>query len=162
MSEEEILIMTNNNLNTTQNERQTNREKSIQKIVKYLGFSGIGVGLPATIKLLLEGKLREAIAIGLISIIITFMAIAHGFVARLTNKILDKIEEELENREEPIANWVVNQSKTLLIKGWWWVNPKFKRAYYNSLIDNWRELKVEGYRIGLPGASQFYRTNELW
>ena len=142
--------MTNNNLNTTQNERQTNREKSIQKIVKYLGFSGIGVGLPATIKLLLEGKLREAIAIGLISIIITFMAIAHGFVARLTNKILDKIEEELENREEPIANWVVNQSKTLLIKGWWWVNPKFKRAYYNSLIDNWRELKVEGYRIGLP------------
>jgi len=142
--------MTNNNLNTTQNERQTNREKSIQKIVKYLGFSGIGVGLPATIKLLLEGKLREAIAIGLISIIITFMAIAHGFVARLTNKILDKIEEELENREEPIANWVVNQSKTLFIKVWWWVNPKFKRAYYNSLIDNWRELKVEGYRIGLP------------
>jgi hypothetical protein len=91
VSEEEIPIMTDNNLNTTQNERQTNREKSIQKIVQYLGFSGIGVGLSATIKLLIEGKLREAIAVGLISIIITFMAITNGFVARLTNKILNKV-----------------------------------------------------------------------
>ena len=78
------------------------------------------------------------------------LAIGGNFVSRVTNRTLDLIEEELENIEEPTAQWIVKQLKTLPVRLWWQFNPKFKRRYYESLIDTFRDLKIEGFRIGLP------------
>ena len=47
--------------------------------------------------------------------------------------------------------WIVKQLKQFLIGFYWWTrNPKFQRDYYHTLIDVFRELKIEGFRIGLP------------
>jgi predicted NACHT family NTPase len=130
--------------------RRERRSRDIQKVIKYLGFGGIGIGLTATVKLLLSGQIQAAVVTGLLTVTVTFAAIAYRFISNTINRILDKIEEELENLEEPIANWIIEKSKTFLVKTWWQLNPKFQRDYYETLIDTFRELKVEGFRIGLP------------
>ncbi|MDJ0736710.1 MAG: hypothetical protein QNJ47_22035 [Nostocaceae cyanobacterium] len=41
------------------------------------------------------------------------------FLQAVTNRVLDKIEEELENAEEPLATWIVKGLKTSVINFWW-------------------------------------------
>ncbi len=130
--------------------RRKARHKNVQKIVQYLGLSGTVIGIPGTIGLLVAGQIQAAFVSGLLTVGVTLAAIAYRFVSNVTNRVLDKIDEELDNLEEPIANWIINQSKIFLIKTWWKLNPKFQCHYYHSLIDTLRELKVEGFRIGLP------------
>ncbi|MGK7933623.1 MAG: SUMF1/EgtB/PvdO family nonheme iron enzyme [Microcystaceae cyanobacterium] len=131
--------------------RQQKRQKTIERIVKYAGRGGTGIGVSATIKLCLDGQVWPEAVISLsLTVAVTIGAIAYRFVSGSINRILDKIEAELEAIEEPFATWVVEQIKTGLVKGWWWLNPAFKRKYNESLIDMFRELKVEGFRVGLP------------
>ncbi len=137
------------------NSRREARRKRVQKIIKYLGLAGTGIGItigiPETISLLGSGKFIAAAFSGLLTIAVTGLAIAYKFVSGVTNRVLDKIEEELENVEEPLATWIVNQPKRFFTWLWWWkLNSQFQNQYYESLIDTFRELKMEGFRIGLP------------
>ena len=130
--------------------RRRERKKRVQKVIKSFGFAGTPIGIPATIALFMSGHPQAAaISLGL-TILATTCAIAYKFLSGVTNRVLDLIEEELENKEEPTAQWIVTQLKTGVVKGWWKLNPRFQRQYYHSLIDSFRELKIEGFRIGLP------------
>ena len=131
--------------------RQKARQKRIQKIIRYGGLSGTGIGVSGVIYLLANGKPEAAIIAGLLTICVTFLAIAYKFVSSVINRVLDKIEEELESIEEPIATWIVNQPKKVLTSLWWWrTNSQFQKKYYRSLSNTFRDLKIEGFRTGLP------------
>ncbi|MGK7897970.1 MAG: NACHT domain-containing protein, partial [Xenococcus sp. (in: cyanobacteria)] len=133
------------------NLRREARRKRVQKITKYLGLSGTGIGISAIVGFIIRGQLKAAGISALLTVAITGLVIAYKFVSGVTNRVLDKIEEELENIEEPIAQWIVNQPKRFLTWLWWWqLNSQFQENYYQSLIDTFRELKIEGFRIGLP------------
>ena len=127
------------------------RQKRIQKIIKYSGLGGTGIGISAIVGFLVKGQFKAAAVSALLTIAVTVLAIAYKLVSGVTNRVLDKIEEELENIEEPIAQWIVNQPKRFFTWWWWWqLNSQFQNQYYESLIDTFRELKIEGFRIGLP------------
>ena len=131
--------------------RRVARQKRVKKIIKYLGLSGTGIGISGIVGLLVNGQFKAAVVLGFFTIGVTLMAYAYKFVSGVTNRVLDKIEEELENLEEPLAEWIVNQPKRFLTWWWWWkLNSQFQFKYYQCLIDTFRELKIEGFRIGLP------------
>ena len=129
----------------------TSRQKLIERIIKYGGLSGTGIGGFAILGFLIQGQFKAAAISAFLTIGVTSLAIAYKFVSGVTNKVFDKIEEELENLEEPIAQWIVNLPKRFFT--WIWcgrTNSQFQKKYYQSLIDTFRELKIEGFRIGLP------------
>lgn len=131
--------------------RRVARQRRVQKIIRVLGLSGTGIGISGTLSLLVNGQFRAAVVLGLFTIGVTVIAIAYKFISGVTNRVLDKIEEELENLEEPLAEWIVNQPKRFFTWWWWWkLNSQFQKKYYQCLIDTFRELKIEGFRIGLP------------
>ena len=138
---------------TSTNTRRKAREKRVNTVLKFLKILGIpvsGGGVTGTIILLKNGKYELAIITTLISVLALVIAIWGNFFLRVINLTLDLIEEELEKIEEPIAQWIVKQLKTFPMRLWWQFNPQFKGRYYESLIDPFRELKIEGFRIGLP------------
>ncbi len=142
-----ILKMSQNNPNP----RRESRRKRVQKITKYLGLGGTGLGISAIVGFVINGQLKAAAVSALLTVAVTGLAIAYKFVSGVTNRVLDKIEEELENIEEPIAQWIVNQPKRFFTWLWWWkLNSQFQHQYYESLIDTFRELEIEGFSIGLP------------
>lgn len=63
--------------------------------------------------------IQAAVVSGLLTIAATLLAIAYKFVLGVANRVLDQIEAELEDLEEPLAKWIVNQLKRLLVGGWW-------------------------------------------
>ncbi|MDJ0675180.1 MAG: SUMF1/EgtB/PvdO family nonheme iron enzyme [Calothrix sp. MO_167.B42] len=130
--------------------RRKARNQRVQTIIKYMGLSGSGLGLSGIVGFLRTGNWQLALASGTLTIAFTIIAIAYKFVSGVTNRVLDKIEEELENAEEPLATWIVKGLKIFVIDFWWSFNPQFQRSYYRSLIEYFREFKIEGFRIGLP------------
>ncbi len=138
---------------TSTNIRREAREKRVQTVLKFLKMLGLPVsvtGVTGTIILLQNGQYKLAVITIVISVLALVIAIWGNFFLRVINRTLDLIEEELENIEEPIAQWIVKQFKTIPVRLWWQFNLKFKDRYYESLIDTFRELKIEGFRIGLP------------
>ena len=84
---------------------------------------------------MVKGQFKAAGVLGLFTIAVTLLAIAYKFVSGVTNRVLDKISEELENIEEPLAQWIVNQPKRFF--NWWrWKkkDSQFQNQYYESLI----------------------------
>ncbi len=130
--------------------RRKARNQRVQKLTKYLGLSGSGLGLSGTVAALMAGNGQIALASAMLTIALIIVAIAYKFVSGVTNRVLDKIEEELEKAEEPLATWIVKGLKTFVIDLWWSLNPQFQRSYYRSLVEYFREFKIEGFRIGLP------------
>ncbi|MDJ0903998.1 MAG: SUMF1/EgtB/PvdO family nonheme iron enzyme [Xenococcus sp. MO_188.B8] len=126
------------------NSRRKARQKRVQKIIKYLGLGGTGIGISAIVGFLVKGQFKAAAVSALLTVGVTILAIAYKFASGVTNRVLDKIEEELDNLQEPLATWIVNQPKRFFT----W--SQFQKKYYQSLIDTIRELKTEGFRIGLP------------
>ena len=63
--------------------------------------------------------IQAAVVSGLLTIAATLLAIAYKFVSGVANRVLDQIEAEPEDLEEPLAKWIVNQLKRLLVGGWW-------------------------------------------
>lgn len=135
---------------TTDARRQLRHQRT-QNIIKYLGLGGIGFGGAGIAGLWLFGQPIAAFVLpSLITVGCTILAIAYKFVSGVTNRVLDKIEELLEDLEEPSADWIVKQLKTGVIALWWKFNSKFRRDYYQSLIDNFRSFRIDGFRVGLP------------
>jgi formylglycine-generating enzyme required for sulfatase activity/energy-coupling factor transporter ATP-binding protein EcfA2 len=135
---------------TTDARRQLRHQRT-QNIIKYLGLGGIGFGGAGIAGLWLFGQPIAAFILpSLITGGCTILAIAYKFVSGVTNRVLDKIEELLEDLEEPSADWIVKQLKTGVIALWWKFNSKFRRDYYQSLIDNFRSFRIDGFRVGLP------------
>lgn len=132
------------------NSRRQLRHQRVQKVIKYLGFGGSGVGISGTVGLIMSGQPAAVVLPVVVAIGGTFLAIAYKFVSGVTNRVLDLIEEELEKQEEPLARWIVNLLKTFFVGLWWKLNSRFQYEYYQSLVDTFRELKVDGFRVGLP------------
>jgi formylglycine-generating enzyme required for sulfatase activity/energy-coupling factor transporter ATP-binding protein EcfA2 len=131
--------------------RQQLRHERVQKIVKGLGIGAGGSGLLGMGWLSFLGQPIAAFILpAIVTAVGTVLAIAYKFIANVTNRVVDKIEEELEGLEEPLANWIVERLRNGAIALWWNINPKFQRDYYQSLIDTFREFRLDGFRVGLP------------
>ncbi|MBD2150021.1 SUMF1/EgtB/PvdO family nonheme iron enzyme [Pseudanabaena sp. FACHB-1277] len=131
--------------------RRQLRHQRVQKVVKYLGLLTGGLGVFGSVGLWWLGHPSATMILtGFITAVGTVLAIAYKFISNVTNKVWDKIEEELEGLEEPLANWIVAWLKNGAIALYWNINPKFQRDYYQSLIDSFREFRLDGFRVGLP------------
>ena len=58
------------------NSRRKARQKRVQKIIKYLGLGGTGIGISGIIGLLVKGQFKAAGVLGLLTIAVTGLAIA--------------------------------------------------------------------------------------
>lgn len=87
---------TANNSATLTDMRRQLRHQRTQKVVKYLGLGGSGVGISAVVGLIMSGQPTAIVLPVVGTITSTFIAIAYKFISNVTNKVLDKIEEELE------------------------------------------------------------------
>ncbi|MFM7440007.1 MAG: hypothetical protein ACKO2V_15660, partial [Snowella sp.] len=99
--------------------KRSAREKRTQKIIKYLGLSGSGLGLFKTITLFASGNIQAAILSALLTIAVTVVAIAYKFFSELINRVLDLIEEDLDKIKEPLAQGIFKQIKASIIGMWW-------------------------------------------
>ena len=126
------------------NERREARQKRFQRLLSYFGYPGSGIGLAATINFLKNGQWREAIISVVITIFLLFLAIGSKFIKNLISKILDKIEERLEQHEDKFAEYIVNQLETSIVKSWWRLTSSFQREYYQSLIYTCRDYQTQG------------------
>ncbi|WP_204139460.1 SUMF1/EgtB/PvdO family nonheme iron enzyme [Halomicronema sp. CCY15110] len=129
-------------------QRRRQRQQRTQMILRVLGIPG-GVGIVATIQFLRSGQWGLALLTGLASIGVTVLAIFAKFFADLTNKVLDRIEERLEESTDSLAEWIVAQLESALVRFWWKVTPQFKGAYYQSLIYGYRTYRTQGLKT--PG-----------
>ena len=131
--------------------RRQLRHQRVQKIIQYFGLSSGGAGIAGITGLYFLGQPIAAFILpAVVTGVGTVLAIAYKFISNVTNLVWDKIEEELEGLEEPLANWIVAWLKNGVIALWWNINPKFQREYYLSLIDSFREFRLDGFRVGLP------------
>ena len=56
----------------------------------------------------------------------------------------------VRKEEEGVKTSIWQNLKAFIVNLWWSLNPQFKWDYCQSLIDYFREFKIEGFRIGLP------------
>lgn len=124
--------------------RRTARQKRIKGILRFLGFPSAGFGMFKTVRLLVEGDVKNAAIIGSLSIAVIIIAIAAKFVSELSNSVLDKIEEKLEDKTEPLATWIVNGLENWLLKFWWRLTSDFKGKYYQQLEYICRDYLTQG------------------
>ncbi len=149
--------------------RRTARQKRVALILQCLGFSGTGLGAVFIIKLLVQGDVTNAAIIGLLTFFATILAIAAKFLSELYNSVLDKIEEKLEDKTEPLATWIVNSLENCLVKIWWALTSGFKGKYYQQLeyicrdyltqgLDKDKILKLQKVFVPLKIATQDTRS----
>ncbi|MEY2831798.1 MAG: hypothetical protein RLZZ574_1056 [Cyanobacteriota bacterium] len=124
--------------------RRRARQTTIKNILQFIGFPGSGIGFTIAFKLLLSGDFKHGIIVGILSISVTFMAIAANFIAELYNSVLDKIEAKLADQTEPLAHWIVNSLERLLLKLWWTLSSNFKGKYYQQLEYICRDYLTQG------------------
>ncbi|MEM1293368.1 MAG: SUMF1/EgtB/PvdO family nonheme iron enzyme [Cyanobacteria bacterium P01_H01_bin.162] len=128
--------------------RRRKRQQRTQTILRVLGIPG-GLGIAGTIQLLRSGQWGLALLAGFASIGVTVLAIFARFFAGLTNKLLDRIEERLEETTDSLAEWIVAQLESAVVRFWWQVTPQFRGAYYQSLIYGYRTYRTQGLKT--PG-----------
>ena len=150
-------------------QRRAARQKRVTRIVQILGFPSSGLGIAKTVSLLREGDFKNAILIGILTIVVIFVAVAAKFISELYNSVLDKIEEKLEDKTEPLANWIVNSLENQILKLWWTLTSDFKGKYYKQLeytcrdyltqgLDKDKILKLKKVFVPLKIATQDART----
>ena len=87
-------------------------------ILRVLGLPGGGIGLAATVQQLQAGQIGLALLTGLASIGVVVLAIFAKFFSELFNKVLDLIEERLEETTDSLAEWIVAQLESTLVRFW--------------------------------------------
>ena len=133
--------------------RQLARQKRIQKIIPYLGLSGIPIGGSAVWFFLSNGQTKEAIISAVVTVGLSLLVIAGKFIKDVWNKVLNKIEIRLEQITDPFAAWIVDQLENFVTKLWWGITDDFRKKYYQSLIYNCRNYRTQGLKT--KGAFKF-------
>ncbi|WP_008310137.1 SUMF1/EgtB/PvdO family nonheme iron enzyme [Leptolyngbya sp. PCC 6406] len=126
-------------------QRRARRQQRTQTILRILGLPG-GLGLAFAIHQLRSGQLGLALLTGLASFGVTIIALFAKFFSELGNKILDRIEERLEETTDSLAEWVVVQLESALVRLWWQITPQFRGAYYESLNYGYSAYKTQGLK----------------
>ena len=138
--------MTNNPNQPNPYQSRQARQKRIEQWMQWLGYPIGGLGIPATIILFKTGQPVSAIITASASVGITLLAIAAKWLSDLFNTILDKIEEKLEEKVDPLATWVVEGLEDFVIKVWWRLTSKFQGKYYQQLVYDCRDYKTYGLK----------------
>ena len=139
-------------LDPTNEERRTVRRQRIRQIASYAGLSGSGIGIVTTITLLSNGQVLEAaIALGT-TILLTALVMIGTFARKLTDRILDKIEERLDEKIEPLASWVVDRLEQAVVSLWWRFTSPFEKRYIQHLIYAYRDFRTQGTQTRGPFA----------
>jgi len=143
--------------------RQTERQRKVRKILRNLrylvGLSGAGYGASQLIENLRSGEIWEALIYALLTIIAVVLAVGLTFIRDVLNQVLDKVEELLQAKVEPLATWIVEQLTNLVLvtwstvvlisKGFWWrTTAKFKSNYYDYLINIYKTYRYRDPRMG--------------
>ncbi|MDJ0731438.1 MAG: GUN4 domain-containing protein [Crocosphaera sp.] len=138
--------MSNNQTPKNPLQRRQARQERIEQWMQWLGYPLGGLGIPATIILFKTGQPFSAIITASASIGITLLAIAAKWLSDLFNTILDKIEEKLEEKVDPLATWVVESLNDFVLRIWWRLTSKFEGKYYQQLIYDCRDYKTYGLK----------------
>jgi len=148
MSENQPALQPSQPPEDPQDIRRRQRQQRTQTILRVLGIPG-GIGVAATVQQLQAGQIGWAVLTGLASVGVVALAVFAKFFSELFNKVLDRIEERLEETTDPLAEWIVAQLESALVRFWWKVTPQFQGAYYQSLIYGYRTYRTQGLKT--PG-----------
>lgn len=133
-------------------EREQRHEK-VQQILKWLKILGLPTstgGIAGTIALINAGNYKLAVVTALVSVAAIFLAVGSKFVKKLLEQVIDEIENRLEKRVKPLADWIVNQLENLIVKLWWTITSKFQGKYYQNLIYTYRTAQPQGLKTLNP------------
>ena len=83
--------------------RRAKRHRQVQRVLQILGLPVGGIGLAPTVMWLQQGKLLLAALTGFASVGVIVLAVTYTFLAELTNRVLDRIEQRLEATTDPFA-----------------------------------------------------------
>ncbi len=130
-------------------QRRARRQQRTQAILRFLGLPG-GVGVALAVHQLRSGQVGLAMLTGLASLGVVLMALFAKFVSELVNKVLDRIEIRLEETTDTLADWIVSQLESALVRLWWQITPQFRSAYYDSLRYSYSAYRTQ--RLKTPGS----------
>ncbi len=65
---------------------------------------------------------------------------------RFLKELQDQIDKRLKERAATLAEWIVSNLETLLLKLWWHLTARFQAKYYRSLIYKYRTYRTEGLK----------------
>lgn len=134
-------------------------EPIVNKVLN-LGIPTAGFGI--TIHFFLNQQIKEGIICFCFTIILIVLVTSKKFL----KKVWQQIEKRIMEDAIPLGDWIYEDIikdstigifqklarviKTVTSQLWWKLNSQFKRRYYESLIDSFRDYKIEGFRVGLP------------
>jgi energy-coupling factor transporter ATP-binding protein EcfA2 len=133
-------------LDPTNQERRTIRRYRIRQLASYVGLSGSGFGMVTTVTLLMNGQGLEAAIAFLLTVALTALVMMGTFARKLTDRILDKIEARLDEKIEPLANWMVDRLEQVVVSLWWRLTSPFEKRYIQHLIYAYRDFRTQGTR----------------
>ena len=119
------------------------RQKLNQYIYTLLLWLPLGFSLGITFHFLFNTEWLKSL----------FSAVITIFISPPVVKFIQGFQEELELaariQGKESAKWIVTQTFSL-ISQLSWLTSRFESKYRQSLVDQYRELTIEGFRIGLP------------
>ncbi len=130
--------------------RRQAREKTVQKIIKYSGLSGLGLGFFGTIGLLANGQFKAALISAIVTLTVTLIAIGGKFCKDVWEAVLNRVEAKLAGKVDIVADWIVERLEYLVIKYWWQLTSNFQFKYYQSLIYGCRDYRTQGLKTRGP------------
>lgn len=115
---------------------ETNRIRQLLAIVVPAAGGGTGVYF----------VLNQQPGKALISFALSFIFGLFAMSGRFLNEVRSQIDQRLKVRAAPLAEWVVGNLESLVIKLWWRLTSRFQSRYYKTLTYKYRTFRTEGLK----------------
>ncbi|MEM9218576.1 MAG: SUMF1/EgtB/PvdO family nonheme iron enzyme [Cyanobacteria bacterium P01_F01_bin.150] len=128
--------------------RKASRKKWIKWTLRLLGGTGL-IGVRPTLQRIQEGEWLLAALTGFASIGVIVLALMAKWVAGVIEEVIDRIDQRVEESTDSLAEWIVAQLETAVVRLWWQIPFQFQGAYYKSLNYAYRTYRTQGLKT--PG-----------
>ena len=123
------------------------RQKFKQHLGTVFNWGLFGCSAGISLHFFLNDQWIQGIISSFVTVSVAFLTIGKKFITR----VLERIEERAIDDTEPLIDRIYEHViKEGIIQLWWKLNPQFQRQYYQSLVDTFPELKIEGFTLGFP------------
>jgi hypothetical protein len=90
--------------------------------------------------------LNQQVGKALLSFAISFIWGIFALSGRFLRELKDQIDQRLKERAATLAEWIVSNLETLLLKLWWHLTDRFQAKYYKSMVYKYRTYRTEGLK----------------
>jgi len=82
----------------------------------------------------------------LLSFAISFIWGILALSGRFLRELQDQIDQRSKERAAALAEWIVSNLETRLLKLWWYLTDRFQAKYYKSMVYKYRTYRTEGLK----------------